>query len=154
MPHVIATNRKAFRDFEIVDFFECGLVLKGSEVKSIREGKVDFKGSFARIENGEIFAYNLHIDPYLQAGAFKEEPDRKRKLLLNKKEIAKIYTKFAEKNLALVPTKIYFNPRGWVKLELGLGRGKKLFDKRETIKKRDIDRALRRTLHQPRKSKR
>ncbi|MCA9407642.1 MAG: SsrA-binding protein SmpB [Candidatus Omnitrophica bacterium] len=146
MSQVIATNKKAFRDYFLSNKWECGIALKGGEVKSIRAGKVNFKDSFARIEKEEVYLYNLHIDPYLQSGHQSEEPDRVRKLLLNKKEIKKIVSYSAEKHLNIIPTKIYFNARGYAKVEIALGKGKKMFDKRESIKKRSIDRSIQRTL--------
>lgn len=138
----IATNKKAYRDYFLTDSWECGIELKGGEVKSVRAGKVNFKDSFARVDGQEVFVYNLHIDPYLQASYMNDEPDRVRRLLLHKKEIKKIVSITSQKNLVLVPTKIYFNNRGFVKIEVALGRGKKLYDKRETIKKRSIDRSI------------
>lgn len=142
----IATNKKAFRDYFISDRWECGIALKGGEVKSLRAREVNFKDSFARIEKGEIILYNLHIHPYAQASLANLEPDRERKLLLHKKEINKIFSLATQKRLALVPLRIYFNKRGFAKVELGLGKGKKLFDKREDIKRRDVDRELKRAL--------
>jgi SsrA-binding protein len=142
----IATNKKAYHNFFLTDKWECGIALNGAEVKSIRAGEVNFKDSYARFEKEEIFLYNLHINPYLQAGAMNGEPDRPRKLLLHKREIKRIKAQAEEKHLALIPTKIYFNARGYVKVEIALGQGKKLYDKRETMKKRSIDQALKRTL--------
>ena len=146
MSGAVATNKKAYRDYFFSDKWECGIELKGGEVKSIRAGKVNFKDTFARIDENEIFLYNLHIDPYAQASYMNDEPDRVRKLLLHRREIKKINGIVAQQNLALVPTKIYFNKRGFVKIEIALGKGKKLYDKRETIKKRNIDRDLGRAL--------
>ena len=143
---VIATNKKAYRDYFFSDKWECGIELKGGEVKSIRAVKVNFKDTFARIDENEIFLYNLHIDPYAQASHMNDEPDRVRKLLLHRREIKKINGIIAQQNLVLVPTKIYFNKRGFVKIEIALGKGKKLYDKRETIKKRNIDRDLGRAI--------
>lgn len=143
---VIATNRKAYRDYAISQKWECGIALKGGEVKSLRDGKVNFKDSFARVENGEAFLYSLHILPYKESSYMNEDPDRVRKLLLHKREIKKIEIAINEKNLVLIPTKIYFNKRGLVKIELGLGKGKKLYDKREDMKKKTIERALKQTL--------
>ena len=140
----VATNKKAFRDFFFTEKWECGLVLKGSEVKSLRAGEVNFKDSFARIQGEDIILYNLHINPYAQASYLNPEPDRPRKLLLHTKEIAKIISQATQKHLALIPTKIYFNSRGFAKVELALGKGKKLYDKREAIKKRDLDREVKR----------
>ena len=142
----IATNKKAFRDYFLIEKWECGIQLKGGEVKSLRAAEVSFSDAFARVEEHQILLYNLHISPYLQASYLNVEPDRVRKLLLNKKEIEKIYSKMSQKHLALIPTRIYFNARGLAKVEIALAKGKKLFDKREDIKKRDIDRELKRTV--------
>lgn len=142
----IATNKKAFRDYFFLDRWECGLALTGGEVKSIRAGEVNFGDSFALEKKGEIFLYNLHINPYLQASYLNDDPDRPRKLLLHKKEIEKIKGIAAQKHLALIPTKMYFNKRGFVKVEIALGRGKKQYDKREDIKKREVERGLKRRL--------
>ena len=123
-------------------------MLAGAEVKSIRANNVNFKDSFARIEADEVYLYNLHIEPYLQASYLNEDPDRKRKLLLHKKEIKKLAGLLSQRHLALIPTKLFFNSHGFVKVELALGKGKKLYDKREAIKKRtiarEIDRAVKR----------
>ncbi len=147
---LIASNKKAFRDYFLTDKWECGIALTGGEVKSLRQGDVSFTDSFARVERGEIFLYNFHINPYAQASYMNAEPDRARKLLLHKKEIAKVDAQVAQKHLALIPTKIYFNTSGLVKVELAAGKGKKLYDKREDIKKRDIDREMKRTLRRRR----
>lgn len=143
---LISTNRKAFRNFHVSDKRECGIALQGGEVKSIRAGYVNFKDSFARIENGEIFLYNLHINPYKEASYLNPSPDRPRKLLLHKREIKKLDSIVNEKSMTLVPTKIYINERGLVKIEVGLGRGKRLYDKREAVKKRTIEMALKRAV--------
>ncbi len=140
----VVTNKKAFRDYFFSDKWEAGIELKGAEVKSLRAGEVNFKDSFVRIEKGEAYVYNLHIHPYAQASYLNLEPDRRRKLLLHHKEIAKIADLIAIKRLALIPTKIYFNQRGLAKIELALGRGKKQYDKREDMKKRDFDREVHR----------
>ncbi len=146
MRQTIATNKKAYRDFFFTDKWECGIELKGGEVKSVRAGKVNFKDTFARADEDEIFLYNLHIDQYKQASYLNEEPDRTRKLLLHKREIRKMVGIVTQKNVTLVPTKIYFNNRGLVKVEIALGTGKKQFDKRQDIQKRTIDRDLRRAV--------
>ena len=142
MSQAIATNKKAFRDYVLSEFWECGIELQGGEVKSVRAGKVNFKDAFARVDNGEVFLYNLHIDPYKQAGYLNPAADRPRRLLVHKREIRKIAEAVNIKKMVLVPTKIYFNKRGYVKIELGVGKGKKLYDKREDIKKRDIQRQI------------
>ena len=145
---VVATNRKAGFEYFLLEKFEAGLVLQGSEIKSIRAGNVSFKDAFARIDEDEVFLYNLHITLYPQASYLNDEPDRVRKLLLNKREIGRLIGSVVQKNLLLVPTKLYFNKRGMVKVELAVGRGKKQYDKRETIKKRDIDRDISRVIRQ------
>ncbi len=145
-PKSIATNKKAFRDFFLLEKWECGVQLKGGEVKSLRVGEVNFTDSFARIEDGEIMLYNLYVAPYPQASYLNLEPDRPRKLLLHKKEIQKIAGLATQKHLALIPTRIYFGKRGWAKVELALAKGKKLYDKREDIKRRDVERELKRSL--------
>jgi len=146
MSQTIATNKKAFRDYFFLDRWECGIVLKGGEVKSIRAREVNFKDSFARVEGEEIYLYNLHVALYEQASFLNGDPDRPRKLLLHKKEIKKIIGLVAQKKLALIPTKLYFNKGGFVKVELALGRGKRLYDKREDIKKRELERSLKRVV--------
>jgi len=146
MAKLIATNRKAFRNFHISDKWECGIALVGAEVKSVRAGYVNFKDSYARIENGQVSLYNLHINPYKEASYMNQEADRPRKLLLHKKEIRKLDSKVNERGMVLVPIKVYINNRGLVKVEIALGRGKKLYDKREDVKKRTIEKALKRTL--------
>ncbi len=142
MASAIATNKKAYRDYFLSDTWECGIELKGGEVKSVRNGKVNFKDTFARVDNHQVYLYNLHIEPYKQASYMNEEADRPRRLLLHKREIKKLSDSVNIKKMVLVPTKIYFNRRGLVKIELALGKGKKLYDKREDIKKRDIKRDI------------
>src|SRR3989338_6555545 len=146
MSNIIATNKKAYRDFFFNETWECGIALVGAEVKSIRAGNVNFKDSFARVDDNEVLLYNLHIDPYQQASYLNADPDRPRKLLLNRKEIKKMLGKITQKNMTLVPTKLYYNKRGMVKVEVALGVGKKQYDKRESIKKRDIDRDISRAV--------
>ena len=140
----IAVNRKARHDFFIVDEYEAGMVLKGTEVKSLRLGKVNLKDSYARISDGEVFVHQLHIGPYPFAYYGNHDPLRARKLLLHKREIKRLYGKVNEKGHTLVPLKIYFRG-GKVKLSLALAKGKRQYDKREAIKrrdeKRDLDRA-------------
>lgn len=139
MEKIIATNKKATHDYFILEKYEAGIVLKGTEIKSIRQGKVNLRDSFARIIKGEIFLMNMHISPYTHGNVFNHDPLRDRKLLLHKKEIARLAGKVAQKGLALVPLSLYFkNSR--VKVELALVKGKKLYDKREDIKKRDLQR--------------
>jgi SsrA-binding protein len=138
----IAENRKAFHDFHILETFESGVVLLGTEVKSIREGRVNLRDSFAKAENGEVFVYNIHIQPYSHRGYAEHEPLRKRKLLLHAHEIRKLVAKTIERGMTLVPLRMYFKD-GKVKLALGLAKGKQLHDKRETIKRREVERETR-----------
>jgi len=136
---IVATNRKAKHDYHIIDSYETGIVLKGTEVKSIRNGNVNLKDSYAIIKTGEIFLLNMHVSPYNQGNIFNHEPLRDKKLLLNKKEIKKLLGKVEEKGMTLVPLKLYFK-KGRVKVELALAKGKKVYDKREDIARRDFER--------------
>ncbi|MBR1718244.1 MAG: SsrA-binding protein SmpB [Bacilli bacterium] len=129
-------NKKAYFDYEILDSIETGIVLKGTEIKSIREGKANLKDSYGIIRNNEVFILNMHISPYLQGNIFNHEETRTRKLLLHKREILKLRDSLELKGLTLVPLKLYFKGNH-AKVLLGLARGKKLYDKRESIKKRD-----------------
>ena len=138
----IAENRKAFHDFHLLDTFEAGLVLLGTEVKAIREGRVNLRDSFARVEDGEVFIYNVHISPYSHRGYADHEPLRRRKLLLHRSEIRKLIGKTVEKGMTLVPIRMYFKD-GRVKIAVSIAKGKKDYDKRETIKRRDVDRETR-----------
>ena len=138
----IAENRKAFHDYHILETFEAGIVLVGTEVKAIREGSANLRDSFARLEDGEIWLYNVHINPYTHRGYSSHEPTRKRKLLLHRREIRKLIGKTVEKGLTLVPTRLYFQ-NGHVKVGLALAKGKQAHDKRETIKRREADRETR-----------
>jgi len=138
---LIATNKKAWHNFQIESEYEAGIVLAGSEVKSIREGKVSFQDSYADIKNGELFLRQLHISPYKYAYYTNHETHRTRKLLLHRYEIRKLWSKIKERGYTLIPLKIYFK-NDKIKVLIGLGRGKKLFDKRETIKKKDVQRDL------------
>ncbi len=141
----VVTNRQAFRDFHIEKTFEAGVELFGDEVKSLRAGKANLKGSFCRIEKGEVFIFNMHISPY-EFSSDETDPVRPRKLLLHKNEIKHLNVKLAQQGYALVPLKVYFK-RGYAKVEIGLGKGKKLYDKRHALKekqaKREISRAMR-----------
>ena len=139
-------NRQAFYEYEILEKFEAGIVLMGSEVKSIREGKVTFVDSYARIVGGEVFLVSLHIGEYKNAMAFGHDATRKRKLLLHNREIGKLQKRVEQKGLTLVPLRMYFTARALVKVELGLGRGKQLHDKRKTIKDRDSMRDVQREM--------
>ena len=138
----IAENRKAFHDYHLLESFEAGLVLLGTEVKAIREGRVNLRDSFARIEDGEVYLYNVNISPYSHRGYADHEPLRRRKLLLHREEIRKLIGKTVEKGMTLVPVRLYFK-NGKVKLSVSLAKGKKEYDKREAIKRRDTDRETR-----------
>lgn len=138
----IAENRKAFHDYHILDTWEAGMALLGTEVKSIREGRVNLRDSFARIENGEVWLYNVNISSYSHRGYADHEPLRQRKLLMHRDEIRKLIGKTTEKGMTLVPLRLYFR-KGRVKVEVGLAKGKKDYDKRETIKRREVDRETR-----------
>jgi SsrA-binding protein len=139
---LLAENRKAYHDYEILETYEAGLVLVGTEVKAIREGRVNLRDSYARVERGEVWAFNVHISPYSHRGYVDHQPLRSRKLLLHKAEIRKLIGRTVEKGLTLVPLRMYLL-RGRVKLAVGLARGKKAHDKRETIKRREVDRETR-----------
>ena len=143
---IITTNRKAFHDFTILEKFVAGIVLTGTEIKSIRKNAINLKDSFCKIEDNEIFLYKCHISPYEQGNRFNHDAERTRKLLMTKKEILKISNKLKEGGLTVVPTKLYFNTSSKVKLEIGLARGKKLYDKRQDIKERDSKREIQRAL--------
>ena len=138
----VAENRKAFHDFHLMETFEAGLVLLGTEVKAIREGRVNLRDSYARVEDGEVFLYNVHISPYSHRGYADHEPLRRRKLLLHRDEIRKLIGKTVEKGMTLVPVRLYFK-NGRVKLAVSLAKGKKDYDKRETIRRREVDRETR-----------
>ena len=146
MGKVVASNKKAYHNYFIDDTLEAGMVLKGSEVKSLRAGKANLKDGYARVKNGEVFLFKVHISPYSHATYDSPDAERVRKLLLSKREIRRLTNKIQEKGFALLPLKIYFKSNGKAKIELGLGRGKKLYDKRATIKKKDSDRDLERAM--------
>ena len=138
---IIAVNRKARFNYELLETLEAGMVLVGTEVKSLREGKVNIKDAYAEIVGGELWLVGLHISPYEQGTTGAHEPERRRKLLVSGRELRRLATKVQEKGLTLVPTRLYFKA-GWAKVELALGRGKRQYDKRQTIAKRDADRAV------------
>ena len=138
----IAENRKAFHDYHILDTWEAGMVLLGTEVKSIREGRVKLRDSFARVEKGEVWLYNVNISSYSHRGYADHEPLRQRKLLMHRDEIRKLIGKTTEKGMTLVPLRMYFR-KGRVKVAIGLAKGKKDYDKRETIKRRETERETR-----------
>ena len=145
-PGTVAENRKARHDYEIEERYEAGIVLTGTEIKSVRGGKVNLRGSYARIVNGEVVLYDAHISPYEQSGKFfNHNPTRPRKLLLHRREISRLLGQVREKGLTLVPLRVYFKNRR-AKVEIGVARGKKLYDKRQVQSERDarrqIDRAL------------
>ena len=138
----VAENRKAYHDYHLLETFEAGIALLGTEVKAIREGRVNLRDSFARVEDGEIWVYNIHINAYSHRGYADHEPTRRRKLLLHRQEIRKLIGKTVEKGMTLVPTRMYFR-NGHVKLAIALAKGKHAHDKRETIKRRETDRETR-----------
>jgi len=140
---VLTDNRKAYFEYFILDKFEAGVVLQGTEVKAAKQGKINLKDSYANIKDGEILLFNAHISPYNHGNIYNHEPTRTRKLLLHRSEIDKITGKIKEKGLTLIPIKVYVN-KGLIKIELGLCKGKNVRDKREDIKKRDIEREQRR----------
>ena len=142
---MIANNKKAYHDYFILDTVEAGIALHGTEVKSLRMGKCSIKESFIRIENGEMFIYGMHISPYEKGNIFYKDPLRVRKLLLHKAEINKMLGKQKEKGIAIVPLKVYFKG-SLVKVEIGLAKGKKLYDKRDDIAKKDMKREAERDL--------
>ncbi len=142
----IIRNRKARHNYFIVKTLEAGIVLLGTEVKSLRQGKANLQDAYARIKDGEIFLYGLHISPYEQANRFNHEPRRIRKLLLHNYEIRRLIRQVEEKGITLIPIRLYFNDNGHVKVEVALARGKRLYDKRETIKKSDIQREIERSI--------
>ena len=143
--HVVCDNRKARHEFNFLETYEAGIELQGTEVKSLRIGKANLQDSFARIENGEMLLYNMHISPYEMGNRFNHEPKRPRRLLLHKQEILRLYAKVREKGLTLIPTKVYFNGSR-VKVEIALAQGKKLYDKRQGLMekaiRRDTERAM------------
>lgn len=147
---IVSTNRKARHDYFIEETYEAGIALVGTEVKSIRQGKVNIKDGFAQVENGEVFLHNVHISPYEQGNIFNRDPLRVRKLLLNKKEIRKLIGYVQQKGYTLVPLSFYLK-NGLVKVELGVGIGKKRYDKRETLAKKDAERRIEREFRERQK---
>jgi SsrA-binding protein len=139
---LIADNRKAFHDYHILETFEAGIALLGTEVKGIREGKANLRDSYARVDRAEVWLYNVHINPYSHRGYADHDPRRKRKLLLHRQEIRKLVGQVTIKGLTLVPTRLYFK-NGKVKVTLALARGKQAHDKRETIRRREVERETR-----------
>jgi SsrA-binding protein len=139
----IAVNKHVSHDYEILEKFEAGMALQGSEVKSIRDGRISLKESYAEVKNGEVFLVKCHVSPYEAANIFNHDPLRDRKLLLHHREIKRLAGKIQERGLTLVPTRVLISDRGKIKLELALVRGKREYEKREAIKKRDTDREIR-----------
>jgi SsrA-binding protein len=139
---IVADNRKAFHDYHVLETFEAGVALLGTEVKAIREGRVNLRDSFGRVEDGEVFLHNVHISPYSHRGYSEHEPLRRRKLLLHKQEIRKLIGKTTERGMTIVPLRLYFK-NGRVKVAIALAKGKKEYDRRETIKRRETDRETR-----------
>ncbi|HUE85671.1 MAG TPA: SsrA-binding protein SmpB [Vicinamibacterales bacterium] len=139
---LIADNRKAHFDYHVLETFEAGIVLLGTEVKGIREGRANLRDAFARVEKGEVWLYNVHINPYSHRGYVDHDPKRRRRLLMHRHEIRKLIGKTVEKGLTLVPTRMYFK-NGKVKVAIALARGKQIHDKRETIKRRETERETR-----------
>lgn len=146
---LVAKNKRAFHNFEIFERYEAGLVLSGTEIKSIRNGNVSLEGSFARVRGGEVFVYDMHIAPYEQRGYAEHEPKRPRKLLLHRREIDKLIGRVEQKGFTLVPLAMYLK-RGFAKLEIGVARGKKLVDKREILRKRVAEREIERVVRRRR----
>ena len=145
MEKIIAQNKTAYHNYSIEDTFEAGIVLTGTEIKSIRNGKVNIKDSYVNIKNNEIFIYGMHISPYEFGNIYNKDPLRTRKLLLTKKEINKLYNLIIQKSISLVPIKLYFK-NNIVKLEVGIGKGKKLYDKRQDIAKKDAEMKIQKAL--------
>ncbi|MEK6586801.1 MAG: SsrA-binding protein SmpB [Nitrospira sp.] len=143
---VVATNRKAYHDYFIEEKFEAGIVLKGTEVKSLRDKRVNLQDSYADVKEGEVFLHHCHISPYSHGNMMNHDPIRTRKLLLHRKEINKLLGKTQQKGLTLIPLRIYFSERGQVKVELGLAKGKKQHDRRESIKAREAGREVERAI--------
>jgi SsrA-binding protein len=146
----IAVNKKAFFNYEIFETLEAGIALQGSEVKSIREGRISLKDSYAEIKNGEVLLVQCHISPYEAANRFNHEPLRVRKLLLHRREIKRLTGKIKEKGFTLVPTKVRLNDKGRIKVEISLAKGKRLYEKKDVIKERDREREMRRELKRAR----
>lgn len=142
---IIANNKKAFHDFLIIEKFDAGMVLTGTEIKSIRKGAINLKDGFIKIENNEAWLYNVHINPYEQGNRYNPDPERKRKLLLNKNEILKMLGKVKKEKYTIVPLNVFLEG-GWAKIEIALAKGKQLHDKRDSIAKKDMDRDIARNI--------
>ncbi|MCM8819452.1 MAG: SsrA-binding protein SmpB [Candidatus Omnitrophica bacterium] len=143
---VVATNRKAYRDYDIIERYEAGIVLCGNEVKSLRTRGCSINESFARVENGEIFLYNMHIPEFEKSSYFKPDPKRIRKLLLHKKEIERLFGLTQRKGFTIIPLKVFFSERGFAKVEIALVKGRPLYDKRKKIKEEIVSRHVQRIL--------
>ena len=143
---IVATNRKAYHEYHILDKYETGIELLGSEVKSLREGNANLKEAYILIRKEQAWVLGIHISPYSHTGFEGHEPVRERRLLLHKREIEKIKISLEQKGLTAVPLKMYFNPNGWAKLEIGIAKGKKIYDKRKAIRERDIQREAEREI--------
>ncbi len=143
---LLASNKKARHDYFIEEVYEAGLALTGTEIKSVRQGRLNLKESYAKIQGGEVFIYNMHISPYEQGNRYNVDPLRERKLLLHKQEIRKLIGYTTQKGLTLVPLQVYLNDRGLVKMEIAVARGKKLYDKREDMAKKDAGRRMERMM--------
>lgn len=142
---IVANNKKAFHDYLIIEKYNAGMVLTGTEIKSIRKGAINLKDGFAKIEDNEVWLYNTHINPYEQGNRFNPDPARKRKLLLNKNEILKMLGKVKKEKYTIVPLNVFLE-NGWAKIEIALAKGKQLHDKRESIAKKDMDRDIARNI--------
>ncbi len=140
---VVAVNKHVSHDYQVLESFEAGMALQGSEVKAVREGRISLKESYAELRNNEVYLVKCHISPYEAANIFNHDPLRDRKLLLHRREIRRLTGKIQERGLTLVPTRVIINDRGKIKLELALAKGKREYEKREAIKKRDTDREIR-----------
>ena len=143
---IVATNRKAYHEYHILDKYETGIELMGSEVKSLREGNANLKEAYIVIRKEQAWVLGIHISPYSHTGFEGHEPVRERRLLLHKREIEKIKISLEQKGLTAVPLQMYFNPNGWAKLEIGIAKGKKIYDKRKAIRERDIQREAEREI--------
>lgn len=138
----LVTNRKARHDYHILETYEAGIALAGTEVKSLRAGKGNLKDSYARVENGELLLYSMHISPYEKGNIFNKDPLRTRKLLMHRREIDRLFGLVKEKGVTLIPLRVYLNERGRVKVELAVAKGKTLYDRREDIKQKDAEREM------------
>jgi len=139
---ILENNKKARHDYFLDEIFQCGIVLSGTEIKSLRTGGVSLRDSFAKVEKGEVFVYNMNVSPYREGNRYNQEPLRPKKLLLHKQEIRKLDAAVMQQGVSLIPTQIYLNEKGLAKLDLAIARGKKLYDKRDDIAKRDAERDM------------